>query len=169
MVGLVAKPQLVSSNNKSTGVRYQTEVLSVDLIEEAGAMMQLHRKELCLHDDFELDPDWEHYFKASVMGMLVICTARQANGKLIGYAAYSVYQNPHYRKVKNAMQDVLFLHPGKRGLMAGYNLIKFADKHLASLGVNLVVHHVKVKFDFSPMLVRLGYQQSEKIFEKRLD
>jgi hypothetical protein len=168
MVGVAAKPQLVSSVS-STKIRYQTEILNVDLIAEAGEMMKMHREELCLHDDFELDPDWEFYFKASVMGMLVICTARQPNGKLIGYAAYQVTQNPHYREVKMAIQDVLFLTPGRRGMMAGYNLIKFADKHLATLGVNLVVHHVKVKFDFSPMLVRLGYQQSEKIFEKRLD
>jgi len=168
MVGVAVKPQLVASTSVSK-ISYQTEVLDVGLITEAKELMEMHRDELCLHDDFVLDPDWEYYFKSSVMGMLVICTARQAGGKLIGYAAYSLYQNPHYRAVKNAMQDVLFLHPGKRGVLAGYNLIKFADAHLATLGVNLVVHHVKVKADFSPMLERLGYQQSEKIYEKRLD
>lgn len=167
MVGL-AKPQLVASTSTSR-ISYQTEVLGVDLIKEAGDMLKLHKDELCMHADFELDPDWEHYFKASVMGMLVICTARHVNGDLLGYAAYAIHQNPHYRGVKQAVQDVLFMHPSKRGKMAGYNLIKFADEHLASLGVTLVIHHVKVKADFGPMLERQGYRQSEKIFEKRLD
>jgi len=150
------------------GITYQSEVLSVELIEEASSLMNLHREELCLHDDFVLDPDWEVYFSASVQGKLVIYTARQDGGKLIGYAAYAIHQNMHYRKVKQAVQDVLFMHPGNRGKMAGYMLIQYADEQLAKLGVDLVSHHVKVKFDFGPMLERLGYQQSEKIYEKRL-
>lgn len=168
MVG-VAATLSESDNPVVTGkVRYQTEILSVELIEEAHSLMQLHRDELCLHDDFELDPDWELYFSLSVVGKLVICTARK-DGDLIGYAAYAIHQNPHYRKIKQAIQDVLFLHPSKRGHMAGYRLIQFADSHLAHLGVQLVSHHVKLKHDFSPMLERLGYSQSEKIYEKRLD
>ena len=149
-------------------VRYQTEILSVSLIKEAHDLMAMQRDELCLHDDFELDPDWEAYFTLSATGQLVICTARK-NEELIGYAAYALHQNMHYRKIKCAVQDVLFLHSSKRGTMAGYRLIQFADSYLASLGVQLVSHHVKVKFDFGPMLERLGYEQSEKIFEKRLD
>lgn len=152
------------------GVTYQTEILSVELIEEAGVLMAMHKEELCLHDDYVLDPDWELYFKGSVAGKLVICTARdEKDASLIGYAAYAIHQHMHYRQVKQAIQDVLFMHPSRRGQMAGYRLIKFADEHLTSLGVQSVAHHVKVKFDFGPMLVRLGYEQSEMIFEKRLD
>ena len=152
------------------GVTYQTEILSVELISEAGELMALHKAELCLHDDYELDPDWELYFKGSVAGKLVICTARdEKDASLIGYAAYAIHQHLHYRQVKQAIQDVLFMHPTRRGQMAGYKLIAFADEYLATLGVQTVAHHVKVKFDFGPMLVRQGYQQSEKIFEKRLD
>lgn len=149
------------------GITYQTEILSVELIAEASELMNMHREELCLHDDFKLDPEWEAYFSASATGALVICTAR-GGGKLIGYAAYAIHQNLHYRNVKQAIQDVLFLHPSNRGKMAGYKLIQYADDHLTMLGVKLVTHHVKVKFDFGPLLERLGYEQSEKIYEKRL-
>ncbi len=152
------------------GVTYNTEILSIELIEEAALLMKMHKDELCLHDDYELDPDWELYFKASAVGKLVICTARVSDSDtLIGYAAYAIHQHLHYRQVKQAIQDVLFLHPSRRGQMAGYRLIQFADKHLADLGVQSVAHHVKVKFDFGPMLERQGYEQSEKIYEKRLD
>ena len=169
MVGLIAAAVSESETLVKSGrVTYQTEILSVELIKESHAMMVLHKDELCLHEDFELDPDWELYFTLSAAGQLVICTARKG-GELIGYAAYAIHQNPHYRKVKQAIQDVLFLHPSKRGHMAGYRLIQFADSHLKHLGVTLVSHHVKMKFDFSPMLERLGYKQSEKILEKRLD
>lgn len=150
------------------GITYRSEVLSVELIQEASLLMSMHREELCLHDDFVLDPDWETYFAASAQGKLVIYTARQPDGKLIGYAAYAIHQNMHYRDIKQAVQDVLFMHPGNRGKLAGYMLIQYADKQLSRLGVDLVTHHVKVKFDFGPMLERLGYVQSEKIFEKRL-
>lgn len=149
-------------------VRYQTETLSVELIKEAQSLMSLHKEELCLHEDFELDPNWEGYFTLSAMGQLVICTARRG-GTMIGYAAYAVHQNMHYRQIKSAVQDVLFLHPSKRGHMAGYRLIQFADEILKGMGVQLVAHHVKVKHDFGAMLERLGYVQSEKIYEKRLD
>ena len=88
---------------------------------------------------------------------------------MVGYAAYAVHQNPHYRGIKQAIQDVLFLHPSKRGHLAGYRLIQFADEVLKKQGVQLVSHHVKMAHDFSPMLERLGYEQSEKIMEKRLD
>lgn len=151
------------------GVAYQSEVLSVELIQEASKLLNMHKNELCLHDDFVLDPDWELYFAASASGKLVIYTARQeSDRKLLGYAAYALHQNMHYRDIKQAVQDVLFMDPSNRGKMAGYKLIQYADKQLARLGVDLVTHHVKIKFDFGPMLERLGYQQSEKIFEKRL-
>ena len=151
------------------GVTYHTEVLSVQLIKDAQTLMEMHRDELCLHDDYELDPDWELYFTASATGKLVIFTARGGRNELIGYAAYAIHQNLHYRKIKTAVQDVLFLHPTRRGVMAGYRLIEFADKHLAELGVIEVMHHVKVKHDFGPMLIRQGYQLAEKVFSKRLD
>jgi len=169
MVGVAVEAVSESETKLSRGpIRYQTEILSVELVKEAYSLMSLHKEELCLHKDFELDPDWELYFTLSVAGKLVICTARKG-GDLIGYAAYAIHQNPHYRGIKQAIQDVLFLHPSKRGHMAGYRLIQFADAHLVNLGVQLVSHHVKVKHDFSPMLERLGYTQSEKILEKRLD
>lgn len=149
-------------------IALQQEELSPELLVEASELMHMHKEELCLHEDFVLDPNYEAYFALAYSGALVVYTARE-DGELVGYAAYAVHQNMHYRQVKHAIQDVLFLHPSKRGLMGGVKLINYADEKLADLGVTLVTHHVKMRHDFSPLLERAGYVQSEKLYEKRLD
>jgi len=124
--------------------------------------------EVCLHADFRLSPRWDIYLKLEDAGLFRVYTARKGH-KLIGYAIYNVMPNMHYIDVLHATQDALYLHPDYRGGSSGIKLIKYADERLARMGVDLVSHHVKVKNDFSPILKRLGYSQSEKIYEKRLN
>ncbi len=127
-----------------------------------------HKEEIALYDDFDFNPDWAAYRFLATAGMLKVFTARQ-EGVLIGYAAYAIHQNLHYRDRKHAVQDVLYLDPDYRGKMMGVRLIKYADDVLMHDGVHLVSHHVKVKNDFGPLLERIGYHLVEKIYERRLD
>ncbi len=142
--------------------------MSESLINDMTPLLIDHKDEICLHQDYVLNPDWETYLKLEPAGMLNAYTARQ-DGNLIGYALYVVSYNMHYKDVLEATQDVLYLKPGNRGAFIGIALIKYADEQLAKDGVRLVRHHVKVDKDFSPLLERLGYTQSEKIYERRLD
>ncbi len=147
---------------------YAEETLTTELVAEASALMDLHKQELCAYEDWVLAPNWEGYFILAGRNQLKVYTAREKD-ELLGYAVYAVHPHMHYTGVMQANQDVLFIHPGRRGVLAGVGLINFADKELYDFGVHVVAHHVKLKFDFSPILERAGYVQIEKIYEKRLD
>lgn len=126
-----------------------------------------HKEEVCVHGDFVFDPNWDVYKKCYEMGMLKAYVARD-NGVLIGYIIFNIAFNSHYGAVLQAEQDVLYISPEYRGKLLGLKLIKYADGELIKLGVNLVVQHVKVTSDFSPLLERLGYSMTKKIYERRL-
>ncbi|MCK4714577.1 MAG: GNAT family N-acetyltransferase [Candidatus Aenigmarchaeota archaeon] len=151
-----------------SSVSYSEELLTDAFIAEITPLLLAHKDELCLYDDFEFDPDWEGYKLLFGLGQLKVITARE-DGKLIGYAAYAIHQNCHYRGRKHAIQDVLYIAPEYRGNMMGVRLIKYSDDILKHEGVHLVSHHVKVKNDFGPLLERIGYQLAEKIYERRLN
>lgn len=144
------------------------EQLSPTLISEMMPLLKAHRDELCVYDDFELDPQWDSYYQLQGAGGLRVFTAR-FESELIGYAAYAVHQNLHYSARRHAVQDVLFLRADFRGKMAGYMFIKFIDEMLQQEGVHVVSQHVKVHMDWGRLLERVGYQQVEKIYEKRLN
>ena len=148
-------------------VKCQQEYLTDNFIEEVTPLLEEHRDELCLYDDFVLNPNWDAYSKLEEMGMFVIYTAR-CEGELVGYAAYAIHQNMHYSDKKHAVQDVLYIKPGRRGAMMGMKLLKFADDELIELGVNLVSHHSKVRNDIGPLLMKIGYHLAEYIYERRL-
>ena len=61
MVGVAAKPQLVASKSK-TGICYQTEVLNVDLIAEAGDLMRMQKALLLARMAADVDRFFKHYF-----------------------------------------------------------------------------------------------------------
>ena len=149
-------------------MKYQQEFLTDTFIGEVTPLLELHRDELCLYDDFVLNPNWKAYQMLEEMGHFVIYTARE-EGKLIGYAAYAIHQNLHYNNRKHAVQDVIFISKDRRGRLAGIGLIKFADKELTEQGVHLVSHHVKLHNDFGPLLMKLGYGLAEYIYERRLN
>lgn len=130
-------------------------------------MLKEHKIEVCVHKDFIFDPNWELYKKCYDMGLLKVYVARD-EGTLIGYIIFNVSFNSHYGAVLQAEQDVLYIAPAHRGKLLGIRLIKYADKALENFGVTLVVQHVKLTSDFSPILERLGYVMTKKIYERRL-
>jgi len=149
-------------------VIYKEEIFDDNLINEMLPLLVKHKDEICLYEDFDLDPDWGAYKRLQELGMFKIFTARNED-KLIGYVAFAIHHNLHYRARKHAVQDVLYLDPTHRGRMMGVKLIKFADDVLRDNGVHLVSQHVKIKHDFSPLLEYIGYEQVEKIYERRLN
>ena len=148
-------------------VSFSEEVFDDDLISEMMPLLLEHKEEVCVYSDFVLDPNWDMYKKACEMKMMRTYTARD-EGVLIGYVLFIVSFNPHYGAVLQAEQDALYISPDHRGRLLGLQLIKYADNELTEIGVNLVVHHVKVAKDFSPILERLGYSMTKKIYERRL-
>ena len=133
-------------------------------------LLRQHWREVAHFTDIPLDPDWDAYQGVENVGRLRIFTVR-IDDELVGYAAYFINRNPHYRSSLQAVQDVLFLAPEHRKFRIGYRLIMFADTHLAAEGVQAVYQHSKVKkeLDMGPLLARQGYELIDTLWAKRLD
>lgn len=141
------------------------ERASQPLFDEITPLLQAHWEEIRHYPDIPLDPDWNAYLNIQDAGRLRVFTARR-EGVLVGYAIYFVGPHPHYKSTVFAVQDILFVRPELRG-GAGAKLILWADQALKDEGVQVVVQHVKMKHDFSPMLERMGYEVMDKILVRR--
>jgi hypothetical protein len=132
-----------------------------------------HWPEVGQHKDLPIDMDWPKYFALQELGKLKCYTIRAPLNEsfntmpLIGYAFYIVDFHLHYKTVKMAQQDILYVRKAHRGI--GREFIDWIDKGLKEEGVILSIHHVKPYFDWSHMLEEKGYVFSEKIFSRRLD
>lgn len=139
-----------------------------DLWGEAWPLLMEHWQEIARYKDIKLNPDFDAYHDAEMNGLLRVYTAR-AEGLLIGYAAFFVKKNAHYKDSLQAVQDVVFLRKECRRGFVGIKLLEYADAQLANEGVQVVYQHVKVRNNFSPILKRIGYEKVEEVWAKRLD
>jgi len=146
---------------------FNREIATPELFRELMPLLEKHYEEIAHHKDVPLDPDWQQYEKLEQINALRVFTARDADGRLVGYAVYFVRHNIHYRSSLQALQDILFIDPAVRGF--GAKFILWCDKQLAAEGVHITYHHVKAAHNFGPMLERLGYNLVDLIFTKRLE
>lgn len=132
-------------------------------------LFALHWGEVGFYKDIPLDVDFETYKMCENNGVLRIYSAREDDGKVIGYSFYFVKNNAHYKASLQANQDLIFIHPEKRGF--GKQFIDWCDGELRKEGVQVVYHHVKAKkeLNFGPLLQRLGYELIDEIYGRRLD
>jgi hypothetical protein len=147
--------------------QFQREQLTAELCEELRPLLEKHYKEIAHYQDIPLIPAYEQYMKLDSMGMLRVFTAREESGECAAYAIFFVKHNLHYSSSLQAVQDIIYVDPNKRGF--GARLIKWCDEQLKAEGVQVVYHHVKVAHNFGPLLERMGYQLVDLIYGKRLD
>lgn len=131
-------------------------------------LLERHYHEIAHFKDIALDIDWPAYEQCEALGKLR-CFAARVEEDLIGYVGYLVNHNPHYKGSLQAVQDVLYLAPERRGLFAGSRLIAYADRCLAAEGVQVVYHHTKAAFPIDSVLKRNGYELVDTLWAKRLD
>lgn len=147
-------------------MQFQREKLSPELFSELLPLLSAHYREVAHFQDIEFDPDMESYAALDKTERLRIFTCRE-EGELVGYSVYFISQSLHYKKSKQAHQDILFVHPEKRGV--GHRLIRWCDEQLRLEGVQVVYQHIKAKHNFGPMLEWLGYELVDHIYARRLD
>jgi GNAT superfamily N-acetyltransferase len=150
-------------------VEFARETLTPELLAESMPLLKAHWAEVAHFKDIPLDPDEEGYLRIQDAGFLRVFTARDPDRRLVGYVVHFVTPNLHYRGVKHALQDVVFVAPEYRHGGMGMRLIAFADSCLAAEGVVVVCQHIKAAHNFGPMLERLGYELVDLIFQRRLD
>lgn len=147
-------------------VTFQQESLA-QFIPDAMPLMRAHYLEVAHYQDIPFDPDWDTYLAVEKTGSFRVFTARDYDGRLIGYACYFVRSNIHYKTSVQATQDVIYIDPSVRGF--GRSFIDWCDTQLRGHGVQVVYHHVKYAKDFGSALVSLGYEKIEAIYGRRLD
>ena len=134
--------------------------------DEIMPLLEKHWQEVAYYKDVPLDPDREFYQKADELGRARVYTVRK-HGELVGYAIYFVGAEVHYRSLKQATQDLIFILKEHRGIF-GRAFIRWCDEQLKAEGVNTVLCHVKVDHDYGVVFERLGYTFVDKIYYRRL-
>lgn len=130
-------------------------------------LFENHHKEISHHKDIPLNPDVIHYDRLEKAGILRVFTARDGL-KLAGYSVFVVQSHPHFKEVKQAKQEILFLSPEYRGKHNGIKFIRWCDDELKKEFVNVVYQHVNKDHDFSPILKKIGYELIDLIYGRRL-
>lgn len=146
-------------------ITFQFETFA-DIRAEVEPLLKRHWEEIALNkDSVPLDPDWEKYERINAAGLMHITTARRG-GALVGYSAYFVSGNLHYRSLTVAESDIFWLAPEERNGMTGIRLLQAAEEHLKARGVNKIVSKVKLHMDVGHVFTLLGYEPIERVYAK---
>lgn len=149
-------------------VSFAIEPLSALETPEAAALFDAHWREIGQERDLlELDPDWDLFRKAEASGQLLIVTARDNAGALVGYVLAFVRRHPHYRPICG-FEDSHFLRADMRGQGNGKAMLKFASDAMRDRGARVAFIHGKLEHDHRSMLEEIGFRPLDFIYVKRL-
>ncbi|HEX7828635.1 MAG TPA: hypothetical protein VF787_03230 [Thermoanaerobaculia bacterium] len=159
-------------------VAFHAEPFTRKLYAELLPCLQDHWREVAHFPDIELEPDVDRYLAAQGAGVLRIFTVRaemppwaqdtDPRPLVVGYCAFFVQPNPHYRQSLQAAADVLFLARTVRAANA-LRFLKWCDEQLRAEGVQAVYHRTKVAHDFGKLLERMRYTAVDVTYVRRLD
>lgn len=139
-----------------------------DVWDQLQPLLARHWREIAHYQDIPLDPDRQRYEIAEASGTLRVFLAYLGED-LIGYAVFIVSRSMHYAGSVQAVQDVIYLDPAYRNAGIGRALVAECDEALRAEGVQVVYQHVKLAYDFGPLLASLGYEAIETVYGRRLD
>jgi GNAT superfamily N-acetyltransferase len=158
-------------------------IRSVKLVEVRGIiepLLKLHWSEVANYKDtIPLEPDWECYEALEKKDAFWACVVEEIHTDvlaghpvtittIIGYSAFFISVHPHYKSLCVAENDVLYLHPEYRKAGIGLKLITESERMLKDLGVQKIQWHTTFKRDFTPLLIRKGYIEEDKILSRML-
>ena len=137
-----------------------------DIIEEMKVLFDAHWEEIDGDKDaIKLDPKYESYERMHKSGMLHMVTAREGS-KMIGYLVSFVATHLHYAARLTAHWDIYYIAPEYRHGRVGIQLFKFSEAALKAIGVQKIYAHTSLKNDIGPILERLGYLPTERVYTK---
>lgn len=145
------------------------EPLTDKLIEEVRPHLEAHYQEIAWRQDaIPLDIDVERYKLLYQHGQVVVFTAREKDLTLVGYNVYFVNPHLHYKSTLYAMNDVLYVAPGRRGLAIAAKMLRAAEDALRARGVKVMGLHIKDVHDWGALAKRQGYERVETSWFKRI-
>lgn len=152
-------------------IKFQKESISA-VKDEVMPLLLQHWEEIALNKAaVPLDPRWDMYEVLEEKGNFLAVTARCDN-KIIGYAAYFITLNFHYKSLIVGESDIFYLAKPYRKGMTGVRLLQAAENELLSSGVNFIVNKTKIHFrnennaDVGGLFTHLGYKHIENIYSK---
>lgn len=146
-------------------MEFKRELL-FEVMDEVGALLDMHYQELTLHKDvIKLEPQWSQYAALEQMGAFVVFTIRE-EGELIGYNAFFLNRHIHYGSFLCAQNDVLYLHPEHRRGTTALRFLDFCETELKTMGAQKIGYHIKFSLDWRPILHRRGYSDEEVMVAK---
>lgn len=116
--------------------------------------------------DIPVLPDYSAYAQFDEAGQVRCVTAR-VDGRLVGYLVALVMEHPHHPGSIQADVMAVYVEPHERG-RAGALLLRQTDDMLRHEGVEVIRHRVKQTRDWSPVLLRMGYEAEEITYSRRL-
>lgn len=144
------------------------EPLTRELMVEIVPLLQAHKASLPGYLEEPININWKIYQILADGGLLRIYTVRESE-VLVGYAVYTINPNMRHQHLLQAQQDVLYIRKESRKGSLGLLLLKFAERKLTELGVNLIIHTVNESYDFSALLMFLDYEPLERTYIKKVN
>lgn len=146
-------------------IKYQREDF-YKVKREVDELFYNHWEEIAVNKDkIKLNPDWSFYEAIYTSGNLGIYTVRDKE-KLVGYFIVIAKPHPHYKDHLFAVNDILYLDPNYRKGLVGYKMIKFVEEDLKKMGVSVLAVNTKVHKPFDPLMERLGFDLTERVYTK---
>lgn len=146
-------------------IKITNEIVTEDILEEVRALAEAHYNEVqrgstnlpfMFHANF-----YQHLYDTASLDLF---TARDEEGKVLGYLALT-YQADH--KTENgefASEEGFYVIPEARGQGVGEQLVSAAEAEAKDCGVN----HMFMMFPKeSPLMGKLGYNLVEYVYVKR--
>jgi GNAT superfamily N-acetyltransferase len=146
-------------------ITYQVEKITDDFIEEVTPLLEEHYKDIAMYQDkIDLNPDWDTYKLIDGDGFVAI-TARD-DEKLIGYTAYFIKNNLHYKDHIFAVNDVIYLDKEYRGGTTAVDMLMYTEEVLEDLGVSVATMHMKTFAPFETLMQCLSFDKAEFLYTK---
>lgn len=142
-----------------------------EVAHEAAALARehWHEVEAPLHGERDYTPDRARYDSLERLGMLSVTTARDREGRLAGYAVFTLAPCPHLEGEVVAALDGLYLAPAARRGFNAVALLRSAEAALAARGAGMLQYSSPASRPCGALYRRLGATRTETIWHKRLE
>lgn len=148
-------------------ITYQVESFK-DNLEELKLLFHDHYNEIGHNvDRVELNPDYEQFLIMEELNMLHLVTVRD-DSQIIGYYLSVISPLLHFKHIKNAYNDAIYLVPKYRKGIIAYRMLQFAEKELIKVGVKRITIHMKVDYPFDSLCEKLGMTYIERHYMKEI-
>jgi hypothetical protein len=145
----------------------EVETISEELINEMDPLLREHYHEVAMYQDkIELNPCYDTYFVLEDQNSLRIFTWRDEEGMIIGYNVFFIKNHPHYQDTMYAVNDIIYVHPGHRGMEVP-PFLQWCEHQLWSYDqVDVVTYHMKENKPFHGLMEFLEYDHAEHTYTK---